>query len=184
MSVSRRELLRAAGAAAAASAVSRFDVALGAEPKMPTRPLGKTGWRASIYALGSAEMPDEASAIRAVNALIDGGVNYLDTAPSYMGTRSEQTLGKVLKTRRGEVYLATKTLRRDAAGAYAEIKESLERLQTKQIDRSEITFAVRFIVLRQLCRQNHIPRQAGVLGHVRKQRDVPIRERRDNEPFL
>lgn len=136
MSVSRRELLKAAGAAVASAALPASILA--GETKIPKRKLGKTGWEASIYALGSAEMPEEAEAIRAINKLIDAGVNYLDTAPSYMGTQSERTLGKILKNRRKEVFLATKTLQRNAEGAYAEIKESLARLQVKQIDTLQI----------------------------------------------
>lgn len=138
MPISRRELLRNASAAALAPAIAKVEAAAGVQAKIAQRPLGKTGWRASIYALGTAEMPDSESAARAINLLLDGGVNYIDTAPSYMGTRSEHTIGQVMRNRRKEVFLATKTLRRDANGAYAEVKESLERLQTKQIDTLQI----------------------------------------------
>lgn len=105
---------------------------------MPTRRLGKTCWRASLYALGSAEIPGNEEAVRALHALIDGGVNYFDTAPSYQGTRSETVIGKVLIARRKEVFLATKTLQRGADRAYAEIRESLKRLQTDHIDNLQI----------------------------------------------
>lgn len=136
MSVSRREFLQTGAAVAGAIALSP-GVGNG-RARMPLRRLGKTGWKASIYALGSAEIPADEEAIGAINKLIDGGVNYLDTAPSYQGTRSERVLGQVLKTRRHQVFLATKTLERDADDAYAEIKGSLDRLQTKRIDLLQI----------------------------------------------
>ena len=137
MSLSRRDLLKAGAVAAGTVAVAGGLRAEG-QAKMPTRPFGKTGWKASIYALGSAEVPGNEEAIAAIEKLIDGGVNYLDTAPSYQGTRSEQALGEILRTKRKQVFLATKTLARDADGAYAEVKSSLGRLQTKQIDLLQI----------------------------------------------
>ncbi|MFY9233616.1 MAG: aldo/keto reductase [Fimbriimonadaceae bacterium] len=132
MSLTRRELIQAGAAVALSPSV------IGVRAKMPTRALGKTGWKASIYALGSAEIPASEEAVRAIEKLIEGGVNYLDTAPSYQGTRSERVLGEVLRKHRAKVFLATKTLARDADGAYAEIKQSLQRLQTKQIDLLQI----------------------------------------------
>lgn len=144
MSVSRRSVLKA-GSAAGAAAVLRLPAQARdrQEPKspsspMPTRPFGKTGRKVSIYALGSAEMPGGEESIKVLNRLIDAGVSYFDTAPSYMGTRSESTIGQVLKTRRKEVFLATKTLGRSADAAYAEVKESLGRLQTDHIDLLQI----------------------------------------------
>lgn len=105
---------------------------------MPVRPFGKTGWKASIYALGSAEIPGTPEAVRAIHRLIDGGVNYLDTAPSYQGTRSETALGEVLKTRRKAVFVATKTLERSADGAYQEVNASKKRLGIDRIDLIQI----------------------------------------------
>ncbi|HRF58289.1 MAG TPA: aldo/keto reductase [Fimbriimonadaceae bacterium] len=137
MAISRREFIRTTGAALGAVAVPGLAEPLLAK-SMPTRPFGKTGWRASLYAVGTAEIPENDEAVRALEALLDGGVNYIDTAPSYTGTRSEQVIGKVMVKRRKEVFLATKTLARDADGAYAEVRESLGRLQCKQIDLLQI----------------------------------------------
>ncbi|MCO5295868.1 MAG: aldo/keto reductase [Fimbriimonadaceae bacterium] len=137
MSLSRRQFLRAASAAAVGGSALAY-----AEPKaqapMPKRPFGKTGWNASIYALGSAEIPATPEAVRAIHRLIDGGVNYLDTAPSYQGTRSESALGEVLKTRRPSVFVATKTLERSADGALREVAASKGRLGIDRIDLIQI----------------------------------------------
>jgi aryl-alcohol dehydrogenase-like predicted oxidoreductase len=108
------------------------------EASMPTRPLGKTGWKASILALGTAELPAGEEGERTVLEMVDAGVNYIDTAPSYQGTRSESTIGSALKSRRKEFFLATKTLARDAEGALAEVRQSLRRLQTDRIDLLQI----------------------------------------------
>ena len=137
MDLSRRHFLRAGTAVAAATFVGGWDSFPSSAP-MPVRAFGKTGWKASIYALGSAEIPETPEAIRAIRALLDAGVNYVDTAPSYQGTRSESVLGEVLKTRRNEVFVATKTLERDADGAYAEVMASRGRLGIDRIDLIQI----------------------------------------------
>lgn len=179
MSVTRREVLKAVGTAAAAGPIGQIVQAVESGATIPQRKLGKTGWMASIYAVGTAEIPDTESTIRALNVLLDGGVNYIDTAPSYVGTRSESTVGQVMKTRRKEVFLATKTLRRDAEGAYAEVKESLERLQTKQIDTLQIHAVNDFATLDQVlveggavkglerARKEGLIRFIGITGHTR-----------------
>lgn len=181
MSVTRREVLKAAGAAAAAGPIRQLVQAVESGATIPKRKLGKTGWMASIYAVGTAEIPDSEATIRALNVLLDGGVNYIDTAPSYVGTRSESTIGQVMKSRRKEVFLASKTLRRDADGAYAEVKESLERLQTRQIDTLQIHAVNDFATLDQVlaqggavhglerARKDGLIRFIGITGHTRQE---------------
>lgn len=134
MPLSRRDLFKLAGAAAGSIAIPGAIQALAPEKKVAHRPFGKTGRSVSIYAVGCAEIPSNEDTVAALSQLLDSGVNYIDTAPSYAGTRSETAIGLLMKTRRKEVFLATKTLERDADGAYAEIKRSLERLQTDHVD--------------------------------------------------
>jgi uncharacterized protein len=189
MSLTRRDVLKAAGAAAASAALP----ALGQKPAaIERRALGKTGFRAAIYALGSAEMPSPDAAQRAIHRMLDAGVNYLDTAPSYQGTRSERTIGEVMKTRRKEVFLATKTLERSAEGAYAEIKQSLERLQTKQIDCLQIHAVNDFGTLERVlsatgaikglerAKKEGLIRFLGITGHTRPE---VIAKALDEYPF-
>ena len=137
MSLSRRQFIQAGTAAAAATVAGGWEPA-GSKAALPKREFGRTGWKASIYALGSAEIPDNPEAVRAIHKMIDGGVNYLDTAPSYQGTRSETVLGEVLKTRRSAVFVATKTLERSADGAYGELKASRRRLAIDRLDLIQI----------------------------------------------
>jgi aryl-alcohol dehydrogenase-like predicted oxidoreductase len=109
--------------------------------KTPHRAFGKTGEYLSIYSLGGqatleqSGMQDEATAI--VNKAIDLGINYIDTSALY-GARepgtSERYIGEVMKTRRDEVFLATKTLSRNYDGAMSDLEKSLKNLQTDKID--------------------------------------------------
>jgi aryl-alcohol dehydrogenase-like predicted oxidoreductase len=105
---------------------------------MPTRPLGRTGWNASIYSLGGQATLDQQGrseeAIAIIHRALDLGVNYIDTAQLYGGGRSERNVGEVMKTRRKEVFLATKTIQRDYDGAMRDLESSLKNLQTDHID--------------------------------------------------
>ena len=104
---------------------------------MPTRNLGQTGHRVGIFSLGGQAVietsnRDEAEAV--INKAIDLGVNYIDTASSYGGGKSEQHIGPILKHRRHEVYLATKTHDRTYDGSMRLLERSLTRLQTDHLD--------------------------------------------------
>jgi predicted aldo/keto reductase-like oxidoreductase len=104
---------------------------------MPTRNLGRTGHRVGIFSLGGQaviETSDRDTAEAVVNKAIDLGVNYIDTASSYGGGKSEQNIGPVMKHRRGEVYLATKTHDRSYGGSMRLLETSLKRLQTDHLD--------------------------------------------------
>jgi predicted aldo/keto reductase-like oxidoreductase len=104
---------------------------------MPTRNLGRTGHRVGIFSLGGqavVETSDRDTAEAIVNKAIDLGINYIDTASSYGGGKSEQHIGLVMKYRRHEVYLATKTHDRSYDGSMRLLETSLERLQTDHLD--------------------------------------------------
>jgi predicted aldo/keto reductase-like oxidoreductase len=104
---------------------------------MPTRNLGQTGHRVGIFSLGGqavVETSDRDTAEAIVNKAIDLGVNYIDTASSYGGGKSEQNIGRVIKHRRGEVYLATKTHDRSYDGSMRLLETSLKRLATDHLD--------------------------------------------------
>lgn len=120
-----------------------------AEGKMPKRPLGKTGFEVGLFSLGgqaTVEIPGkETEALEIINRAIDWGVNYIDTSAYYGRARegedqlplqgtSERYIGKVLKNRRKEVFIATKTHDRTYDGAMRHLEKSLKNLQTDQID--------------------------------------------------
>jgi len=105
---------------------------------MPKRPLGKTGFDVGIYSLGgqgALEIPgtfDKSVAI--INRALDLGVNYIDTAAAYGTGSSEMYIGEVLKTRRDEVFLATKSHDYTYDGTMRLFEESLRRLNTDHVD--------------------------------------------------
>ncbi len=105
---------------------------------MPTRNLGKTGYRVGIFSLGcqaAVEQKGKEDIAEAIlNRAIDLGVNYLDTAPVYGGGTSEINVGRVVKNRRKEVYLATKTHQRDYDGSMRLLEQSLKRFHTDHLD--------------------------------------------------
>ncbi|MBV9450333.1 MAG: aldo/keto reductase [Streptosporangiaceae bacterium] len=109
--------------------------------------LGETGPAVSELGLGCAELgsgvgPAEARAV--VEAALEAGVTYFDTADSYGAGASETVLGEVLRSRRDSVVIATK-FGRDAGVTVsaprasrkymrAALEESLRRLRTDYID--------------------------------------------------
>lgn len=107
---------------------------------MPTRNLGKTGYKVGIFSLGgqaALEKPNNAdTAVPIIHRALDLGVNYIDTSSIYGGPLrwSEQYVGQVMKTRRNEAFLATKTKERTREGSMRMIDKSLELLQTDHVD--------------------------------------------------
>ncbi len=97
---------------------------------MPTRNLGKTGYQVGIYSLGgqaTLEKPGtEHESEQIVNRAIDLGINYIDTAAAYGKGISETNIGRVLKYRRDEVFLASKTHDRSYDGSMKLLEKSLK----------------------------------------------------------
>lgn len=105
---------------------------------MPTNAFGKTGYKVGILSLGgqaSIEIEgNEKLSEQIVNRALDLGVNYIDTAASYGGGVSQKHIGRVLKTRRKEVWISTKTHDRTYDGSMRLLDESLRSLQTDHLD--------------------------------------------------
>jgi len=86
----------------------------------------------------------EDDSIEAVHAALDEGINLIDTAPVYGDGKSEEIVGKAIRSRRKDVFLATKcgliTKGKDmivdlsAKSVQKEIDESLSRLDCDYID--------------------------------------------------
>lgn len=107
-------------------------------PPMPERPLGRTGHNVRLFSLGgqaTIEQPNtDAESDAIINRAIDLGVNYIDTAAAYGGGISQVYIGRVMATRRNEVFLATKTHRRSYDESMQLLEQSLESLQTDHLD--------------------------------------------------
>ena len=134
--LSRREFLGslAAGGAAGARLPWFTSLAAATQESLPHRPLGRTGAKVSILAFGCGSRflmyKDEEQALAVLNHAIDLGIDYIDTAYGYGDGLSETRVGKVMATRRKEVWLATKILDRTRDAFMRRLEGSLKRLQT------------------------------------------------------
>jgi predicted aldo/keto reductase-like oxidoreductase len=101
---------------------------------MFTRRLGRTDIQVSEISLGGSPLPDP----NLLRALVDRGVNYIDTSHNYDNGNSERQIGRLLKdVGRDKVRISTKfhvTDRDTAASIVASVHGSLSRLATETID--------------------------------------------------
>jgi hypothetical protein len=107
---------------------------------MPTRNLGKTGYKVGIFSLGGQAALEHGNnfdaAVPIIERALDLGVNYIDTSSIYGGPErwSEQYVGAVMKKRRNEAFLATKTRERTREDSLRMIEKSLKLLNTDHVD--------------------------------------------------
>ena len=142
--VSRREFLERSGLAVGAVAAMpalppRVATDATVAAKLPHRTLGRTGVEVSILAFGCGSrflMYPEAQASAVLEKAIESGIDYFDTAFAYGDGESETRVGRVMATRRKDVFLATKvpTRSRTRDAALKEVEGSLKRLQTDHLD--------------------------------------------------
>ena len=102
---------------------------------LPRRVLGRTGRAVSIIgypglALSKVTQP---VANEALHAAFEKGINYFDVAPAY-GDAEIKMGGAMVGLPRDEIFLASKTKQRSAAGARSELERSLTRLKTDRFD--------------------------------------------------
>ncbi len=105
---------------------------------MPMRNLGRTGFRVGILSLGCQAAIEirgnERISVEIMNRALDLGVNYFDTSNVYGDGVSEEHVGLVVRDRRREVFLASKTGKRDYDGAMAHLETSFKRMHTDHLD--------------------------------------------------
>jgi aryl-alcohol dehydrogenase-like predicted oxidoreductase len=111
--------------------------------------LGRTGLEVTQLGFGAMELRGaksngreitDAQAQRILNAVLDSGINFIDTSPDY-GT-SEELIGRLLSHRRREFFLATKCGCNPAERNHIwtrehllqNIRTSLERMKTDHVD--------------------------------------------------
>lgn len=101
---------------------------------MEKRRFGRTGHMSTVAIFGAAAFWDveQIDADRVMESVIGAGLNNIDVAPSY--GQAEQRLGPWMKRERGRFFLGCKTMERTKEGAWKELHESLERLQTETFD--------------------------------------------------
>ena len=116
--------------------------------QVETRRLGNNGPEISVVGFGAWEAggdmlgpnQDEGQIIAAMNSGIDAGMNWIDTAEVYGSGRSEELVGKAVRSRRDEVLIFTKVGPRPAGTGFRApqvrqaIERSLSRLGTDRVD--------------------------------------------------
>jgi aryl-alcohol dehydrogenase-like predicted oxidoreductase len=114
---------------------------------MNYRQLGNSGVRVSVIGMGTnrfGNKVEKAAVSTILDAALDLGINFIDTADVYANGRSEETLGEALKGRWDRFVLATKVYGKmgDGPNDYGTsryhimngVEASLRRLQTDHID--------------------------------------------------
>lgn len=116
---------------------------------MRYKKFGRTGLNVSVLGVGTwaiggdhwGPINDDES-IAAIQAMIDDGVNLIDTAPGYNWGHSEQIVGRAVQGRRDKVFISTKggimkpDFAKNSSRAFLlkEVDQSLSNLQTDYID--------------------------------------------------
>ena len=113
------------------------------------RPFGRTGVRISALTLGAMNFgaranSDHDDGVRIIHRALDAGINSIDTADVYSQGESEEIVGKALRGKRDDVFLATKFFgqmgddpnHRGGSRRWImrEVESSLRRLGTDHID--------------------------------------------------
>ena len=118
---------------------------------MHYRRLGSSGLKVSAIGLGTNQFGgkvDFTTANNIIQAALDAGVNFIDTADTYQGGRSEEAIGKAVAGKREQVLIATKVRHRlsdepNDVGASRKhilsgVENSLRRLGSEYIDLYQI----------------------------------------------
>src|SRR3954469_1889274 len=117
---------------------------------MNYRKLGKTGFSVSEISLGTWQVGGKwgdafshDNADQILNAAVDAGVNFIDTADVYGDGESEKAVGRLVKARSERVYVASKCGRQlhphtneayQPAALRRFVENSLRSLQVETID--------------------------------------------------
>jgi hypothetical protein len=133
--MNRREFLKAGmvGAAAASVSLTGADRLLYAQTPSTTpvyRTLGRTGLRITEVGYGT----DLASEYEVIRAGVDMGINYLDTARTYIHGRGEEIISRAIEGIRDKVYIETKTHGQTKDAVLRDVEASLKSLRTDHVD--------------------------------------------------
>lgn len=142
--ITRRQFVQATATAAAAVAISPVTGCAATSPYnpngLPTVKLGKTGATVPLMGFGCGSrwmaVQSNEKALEILESAFNQGLYYWDTAASYGNEMisSEERVGMILKERREQVFLSSKTGDREGDMAKKSVERSLIRLQTDHID--------------------------------------------------
>jgi aryl-alcohol dehydrogenase-like predicted oxidoreductase len=174
----------------------------GAETGLPTRRLGNINFQASILGLGAQHLGgegiDQSHVNRFLAEAIEGGLNYVDTAPPY--NLSEERLGHALKGKRDKVFLVTKVETNARGDVDYQIRDSLRKLQTDYLDAvllHNVGRTDRYPSMEQMLygkdsalgallewKKKGVIKHVGATCHMRPARAIPVIETGEIEIFM
>lgn len=144
---------------------------------MQKRRLGRTGQLSSVAILGAVALSGipQSEADKAMERVIEAGVNHIDVAPSYGD--AEVKLGSWMVKERARFFLGCKTAERSKKEAAEELQRSLERLHVDSFDLYQLHGVTNMETLDQVtgaggaleaileAREQGLTRFVGITGH-------------------
>ena len=144
---------------------------------LQTRRFGRTNHLSTVAIFGAAAFWEisQQEADRVMEQVIAAGVNHIDVAPSY--GQAEERIGPWMKHARGRFFVGCKTMERTRAGAMAELRRSLQRLQCETFDLYQLHAITSFAELDAVtapggalealveARQEGLIKHIGITGH-------------------
>ncbi|MGB8214261.1 MAG: aldo/keto reductase [Anaerolineales bacterium] len=144
---------------------------------LQTRRFGRTEHLSTVAIFGGAafwEVSQE-QADQVMEQVVAAGVNHIDVAPSY--GQAELRLGPWIRRERQRFFLGCKTMERTRTGAWNELRQSLQRLQSETFDLYQLHAITTFAELDAVtapggalealleARQAGLIRYIGITGH-------------------
>ena len=135
--ITRRDFLKRTACSGAGLAVAASgDLPADETPELPRRVLGRTEEKVTVLGLGTAPIGEgpigTQEAAKIFGAVMDRGVNYIDTARSY--GNAEEALGLLVPQRRDRLFLVTKLWTDSGATAEKLLNQSLRTLKVDHLD--------------------------------------------------
>jgi aryl-alcohol dehydrogenase-like predicted oxidoreductase len=165
---------------------------------LPKRKLGKTGVEVTMLGVGGYHIgwTTERDAQAVIEAALEGGVRFFDSAESYGPHTSEIRYGKYLTPKyREEIFLMTKSTAKDAKTMQEHLDASLKRLNTDYLDLwqvhavsdpadvdSRIENGVFDVVMK--AKEEGKVKHVGFTGHQNPKAHLRVLERTQENPFF
>jgi hypothetical protein len=196
----RREFLRRVGAGAVAGAIApgmlraqetqpARSAPVGTIKDLPTRRLGRIDIQVPLLSFGTAPMGhalyDQEPFEEVINAAVDAGIRYLDTARIY--DVAEERLAPILAKQRDRVFLVTKVWTKTRDEALRILETSLTKLKVDHVDLCHLHNVGQFTTeealgkdglldgLREAKKRGWI-KHIGCSGHLMPERFIPVLE--------
>ena len=140
-------------------------------PELRKRPLGTTGLHVAELGLGAMDTPESPEGAQTLNAALDLGIEFIDTARGYAG--SEFLIGQVLRERGGaDCCLASKTFSHSIHGSQRDVDRSLSTLGVPRIDLYQLHDIRTIDVWREVMGEDgaleglRVAQYRGLIGHI------------------